>query len=56
MFYKLIDEYLHAGPYVQHADGTYLHPEHFDMNSLPYDGWYYFDTEIEAKTFFNIND
>jgi len=56
MFYKLIDTTLHYGPFVQHADGTFLHPEHFDMSTLPYDGWYYFDTEQEAKTFFNIQD
>lgn len=25
-----------------------------DSYTYPVDGWYYFDTETEAKTFFNI--
>ena len=56
MFYKLIDDTLHYGPYVQHVDGVFLHMDITDLSTLPYDGWYYFDTEEEAKTFFNIND
>jgi hypothetical protein len=56
MFYKLIGEYLHYGPSVQHAHGVYLHPDATDLPTLPYDGWYWFETEEEAKNFFNIND
>jgi hypothetical protein len=55
MFYKLIDDCLHCGPFVQYPDGTMLHTDITDMSTLPYDGWYYFATEEEAKTFFNID-
>jgi hypothetical protein len=54
MFYKLIDEHLHYGPYVMFPDGTILHKDITDLSTLPYDDWYYFETEEEAKTFFNI--
>jgi hypothetical protein len=56
MFYKLIDTTLHYGPHVQYPHGVILHPDITDMSTLPYDGWYYFETEEEAKIFFNIND
>ena len=56
MFYKLIDGQLTYGPFVQHSDGIFLHPDFIDLSTLPYDDWYYFETLEEAKTFFNIVD
>lgn len=56
MFYKYQDEQLTSGPYVQFADGRFLHLELLDNYIFPVDDWYYFETEEEAKTFFNIND
>lgn len=56
MFYKLIDTTLHYGPHVQYPDGDILHPEITDMTTLPIDGWYWFETEEEAKTFFGIKE
>ena len=55
MFYKLINEQLHYGPFVQLTDGI-LHVDFLETYTLPIDGWYYFATEEEAKNFFNIND
>lgn len=55
MFYKYDNEYLHSGPFIQMPDG-FLHVDYLDTYTLPVNGWYYFETEEEAKTFFNIND
>lgn len=55
MFYKLFDDtYISKGPFVLLPDGVFLHPDHLDEVTLPHDGWYYFETEEEANTFFNI--
>lgn len=56
MFYKYENETLTSGPHVMFPDGVFLHPEVTDLATLPYDGWYYFATEEEAKVFFNISD
>jgi hypothetical protein len=56
MFYKYENEFLSYGPHVMFPDGTILHMDITDLSTLPYDGWYYFATEEEAKSFFNIND
>lgn len=57
MFYKYTEISGFAyGPYVSMPDGTFLNIEHKDEYTYPIDGWYYFETEEEAKTFFNIND
>ena len=57
MFYKYTDiSSFTFGPYVSIPDGTFLNIEHKDDYQYPIDGWYYFDTEEEAKTFFNLND
>lgn len=56
MFYKLFDDGLHSGPFVHYPDGTLLHPDVTDLTTLPIDGWYYFETEEEAKNFFNITE
>ena len=56
MFYKYENEILMFGPYVTFTDGVMLHIDTTDLSTLPYDGWYYFATEEEAKTFFNISE
>ncbi len=56
MFYKYENESLSKGPYVTFTDGNMLHTDTTDLSTLPYDGWYYFATEEEAKTFFNISE
>lgn len=55
MFYKLIETELISTIFVQIPDG-FLHIDFLDRYELPIHGWYYFETEEEAKTFFNIND
>lgn len=55
MFYKNVENHLSYGPYVQLPDG-FLHLDFLDTYTFPVDGWYYFETEEEAKAFFNIND
>lgn len=54
MFYNYIDNILTSGPFIQFPNGVLLHPEHLDEVTLPYEGWYWFDTEEEAKTFFGL--
>jgi len=56
MFYKYTDEQLISGLHVMYPDGTLLHKDVTDLTTLPFDGWYYFETEEEAKSFFGIND
>lgn len=56
MFYKYEDNHLFYGPTVQFPDGTILHTDITDLNTLPYEGWYYFETETEAKTYFGIEE
>jgi hypothetical protein len=56
MFYKYENEQLIYGLYVTFPDSSMLHIDITDLSTLPIDGWYYFDTELEAKEFFNIKD
>lgn len=56
MFYNYENEQLIAGPFVQFPDGSSLHPDHLSTYTFPVNGWYYFATEEEAKTFFNISE
>lgn len=56
MFYKFEHEHLWTGPYVQFENGKFLHLDLLGTYTFPVDGWYYFETEEEAKAFFNIND
>lgn len=54
MFFKLIDtNTLTYGPYVQSENYLLLSDQH-STYQYPVDGWYWFDTEQEANTFFNI--
>ncbi len=56
MFYKLIDNELTYGPFVTLPDGVSLSIDTMGEVELPYEGWHYFETEQEAKTFFGITD
>jgi hypothetical protein len=55
MFYKITDGNLTYGPIVCSPDYT-LMLDTKDEHTYPVDGWYYFETEEEAKTFFNIKE
>ena len=54
MFYSYENEQLVSGPYVQFANGEFLHLDFVDTYTFPVNGWYYFGTEKEAKDFFGI--
>ena len=56
-FYKNEDGLLVHGPnYVVGLYGsTELHRETKDQHTYPVQGWYWFDSEEEAKVFFNLN-
>lgn len=53
-FYALLDDQLDFGQMVSFADGTVIVLELKDTYTYPIEGWYYFDTELEAKIFFNL--
>jgi len=55
-FYKLNNEELLYGPnFVLGPYGAYeLRKETKDAHTYPVDGWYWFDSEIEARTFFGL--
>ena len=52
-FYKLDGELLYAPNFVLNANYE-LRKETKDEHTYPVDWWYWFDTEEEAKTFFNL--
>lgn len=52
-FYKL-DGILLFGPnFVLNANYE-LYRDHYDTYTYPVDGWYWFDSEEQAKDFFNM--
>jgi hypothetical protein len=53
MFYKLENHLLMYGDIVSSIDYQLLEVEK-DQYQYPVDGWYWFDTEAEARTFFNL--
>jgi len=53
-FYALIDDQLDFGQVVSFVDGSMIVIELKDTYTYPIEGWYYFDTEVEAKIFFNL--
>ena len=53
-FYTVVDDQLDFGQMVSFADGTVIVLELKDTYTYPIEGWYYFDTEVEAKIFFNL--
>ena len=54
-FYKLDGELLYGPNFVLNANYE-LRRETYDQHEYPVDGWYWFDSEESAKTFFNILD
>lgn len=54
MFYRFENDELIYGPSVTFPDSTFLLLEFKDTYTYPVEGWYYFETEEEAKVFFNI--
>ena len=55
MFYKYEESQLLQGENI-FGPGWELISEIKDTYAYPVDGWYWFDTEEEAKLFFNITD
>jgi hypothetical protein len=54
-FYKLdIDNTLLYGPHYVLNMNYELHVETHEENIYPVDGWYWFDSEIEARLFFGL--
>jgi len=56
MFYKYEDGILMCGPTVAFPSGEVLHLETINEHTFPVYDWYYFATEEEAKSFYNIVD
>jgi hypothetical protein len=52
-FYKLDGELLYGPNFVLNKDYE-LRRGTKDQQTYPVDGWYWFDTEAEAKTFFDL--
>jgi len=55
-FYKLDNEVLLYGPHFVLNANYELRKETHTEHTYPVDGWYWFDTEQEAKDFFGIID
>lgn len=53
MFYKLDSQILLCGSYITGTDYAIFESNKNEYN-YPVDGWYWFDTEDEAYTFFNL--
>lgn len=53
-FYKNMDGQLVHGPNGIYAPSFTLLIDHKDEYSYPVDGWYYFDSDTEAYSFFNL--
>lgn len=53
-FYKYADEFLFYAPNYVYAPTFTLVKEDKDTYSLPIDGWYWFESEAEAKAFFEL--
>lgn len=56
MFYKYENNELTFGQYIAFASGETLHIDFKDTYTYPVEGWYYFETEQEAKEFFGIQE
>ena len=52
-FYKLDGELLYAPNYVLNANYE-LYKDQHESYTYPVDGWYWFDSELEAREFFNF--
>ena len=54
-FYKEENGELLYGPNFVLNKNYELRKETHDQHTYPVDGWYWFDSEAEAKSFFNIS-
>ena len=54
-FYKLDNDLLYAPNFVLNANYE-LRKESYAENTYPIDGWHWFDSEVDAKAYFNIVD
>lgn len=54
-FYKLDGDLLFGPNYVLNANYE-LRRETRDQNTYPVDGWYWFDSEAQAREFFGVVD
>ena len=54
MFYKFENNQLTESDFVQFPDSTFLHLDFLDTYELPIEGWYYFATPEEARSFWNL--
>lgn len=52
-FYKFDGDLIYGPNFVLHKDFE-LHIETKDQHTYPIDGWYWFDSEKQAKDFFGI--
>jgi len=52
-FYKLDGELLYAPNYVLNANYELYRYQH-ESYTYPVDGWYWFDSELEAREFFGL--
>jgi hypothetical protein len=53
-FYKVESDMLLHSPTTVESAEYYLNAENPNDHEYPVDGWYWFDSEEEAKIFFNI--
>ncbi len=52
-FYKLDGDLLYGPNFVLNADYS-LYKETYDQYTYPVDGWYWFDSEEEARVYFEL--
>jgi hypothetical protein len=53
-FYKLIENELFHGPNYVVSQSYNLYKEEKNLYQYPVEGWYWFDSETEARIFFNM--
>ena len=54
-FYKIDGEELFYGPNFVYGPDFSLIKDNKDTYSYPVEGWYWFDSEEEARVFFNLS-
>jgi len=54
MYYSYLNDTLLSGPCITFPSGEYIDAETAPSLTYPYNGWYWFETEQEAKLFFGI--
>jgi hypothetical protein len=54
-YYKYEEELLSASNFISFPDMDLVDVDH-ELYEYPIDGWYWFDSEEEAKSFFGVKD